>query len=458
MSTKSRWERIQDVFMEARELPADEREAFLLRACGDDGDMLAEVRAMLAADAGRGILDRTPPVFDLSEGLTTHSPGEEIGPYVLKAELGRGGMGVVYRAYDPRLRRDVALKFLHGSARRSESARERFIQEARAASALDHPHTCPVYDIGTAEDGRVFIAMAYCGRGSLANRLAKGPLPIADAVRIAIEVGNALEAAHAAGIVHRDVKPANIAFTERGDARILDFGIALLGEETWAHPQAAGTPAYMAPEQISGDPVDRRTDIWALSVVLYEMLTGTRPFSSPNRDAMRAAILESEPTDVRLVRREVPASLAAIVRRGLAKNPGDRFATAGEMVQALRRVRTGSSFGGTARRIALLSAAAVLAVVGILWYRTVGRSGSAVDENAVVIAPFRVSTDAPLRFLREGWSTSSRPSSPVREACAPSTHAPSSAPGDGWHPMRKRIRLPKSPRGWRESWAPARSC
>src|SRR5687767_7702154 len=220
-------------------------------------------------------------------------------------------MGVVYRAHDPRLRRDVALKFLPAARTEDRTAKARFIDEARAASALDHPHNCPVYDIGSTEDGRHYIAMAYCAGGSLAARLASGPLAVDEAVRVATEVASALHRAHEAGIVHRDIKPANIAFTEHGDARVLDFGLAVLGDE-WAAPRfAAGTPAYMTPEQVRSESVDRRTDVWALGAVLHEMLTGQRPFAG-NRDEVLHAILHSAPNDVRAMRPDVPAALASV--------------------------------------------------------------------------------------------------------------------------------------------------
>src|SRR5687768_7757303 len=331
-----RWQRVQDLFWSARELPADARDDMLRRECRADMVLLEEVRRMLAADSGDGILDHTAPVTPLADRLDDTPVAERVGPYVVTEEIGRGGMGVVYRAHDPRLRRDVALKFLPAAWTRDRDAKSRFIDEARAASALDHPHNCPVYDIGSTEDGRLYIAMAYCAGGSLAARLASGPMPVAEAVGITMAVASALDQAHEAGIVHRDVKPANIAFTERGEARVLDFGVAVLGEDEWAAPRiSAGTPAYMAPEQVRGAAVDRRTDVWALGAVLFEMLTGRRAFPGTNAEATHA-IVHDAPADMLALRPDVPEAIADIVRRALEKDPANRFATAAELGAALR--------------------------------------------------------------------------------------------------------------------------
>jgi tetratricopeptide (TPR) repeat protein len=362
-----------------------------------------------------GILDRAPSALGLVGELADVPVPERVGPYVLAEEIGRGGMGVVYRAYDLRLRRDVALKFLPASWRDDRDAETRFIAEARAASALDHPHNCPVYDVGTADDGRLYIAMAYCPGGSLAARLASGPLPLEAAVRVAVQVAEALDAAHGAGIVHRDVKPANIAFTDRGDARVLDFGVAVLGANEWAAPRfAAGTPAYMAPEQVRGGAVDRRTDVWALAVVLFEALTGRRPFDADDRQGIRRAILEDAPGDPRRDRPEIPPSLARVVARALEKDPARRYDTAGDFAAALRSTGIATRDRGaigrriTGRRIiAFAGALAVAALVAAGAYLATRAPGAPVgsppaDSLAVVVLPFRVRGDPSIEFLREG--------------------------------------------------------
>ena len=403
----TRWEQIQNVFWAVRELPDADREAYLASVAGADAQLIADVRAMLAADLGQGILDRSPALLDPSLDSAVLPVVDRVGPYIVTGEIGRGGMGIVYRAYDPRLRRELALKFLHASTHHQPQARSRFMEEARAASALDHPNTCPVYDIGSSEDGRMYIAMAYCGGGSLSARLAAGPLPVDAAIRVATQVADALDAAHEAGIIHRDVKPANIAFTERGEARVLDFGIALLGHEEWAAPRGlAGTPAYMAPEQIRNEPVDRRTDVWALSVVLYQMLSGRRPFEAEDREALKAAILDEEPADLRRDRPEIPGPVASVVMRGLEKDPARRFATAAEMVKALRGLTSADAARRHARRTRIMAALAVIGVAaaGTALYRATSGAveAAALDPAAVVVAPFRVSGEPSMRYLREG--------------------------------------------------------
>ena len=408
---------VQELFLAARDLPGPEREGYLRSACPGDAER-AEVERMLAADAHEGILDRMAPMLSLPGELADAPVQKQVGPYLVTGEIGRGGMGVVYRAYDPRLRRDVALKFLPAAWNHDRDAKARFIDEARAASALDHPNTCPVYDIGATDDGRSYIAMAYCAGGSLASRLESGPLPIDRAVQIAAQVASALDRAHEAGIVHRDIKPANIAFTEHGDARVLDFGVALLGPDEWAAPRVtAGTPAYMAPEQVRGDAVDRRTDVWALGAVLFEMLTGTRVLYNARRPATHA-IPHAAPNDVRTLRPDVPAPLAQVVARALAKDPAARFATAADFGAAVMAALTPDAslspvpdapaqrrFASRRARIAI--ALAIMGVAAIGAYAVSLRvspvpASAAPDARAVAILPFRVRGEPLIEYLREG--------------------------------------------------------
>jgi serine/threonine-protein kinase len=409
----ARWQAVQDLFFAARERPASEQAEYVKSAAPNDPGLVDAVSRMLAADVSEGILDRDAPTFILLGSASSDSVQERVGPYLIQGEIGRGGMGVVYRAYDPRLRRDVALKFLPGAWNQDHDAKGRFINEARAASALDHPHTCPVYDIGSTEDGRSYIAMAYCAGGSLAQQLASGPLPIDRAVEIAVSVASALDRAHNAGIIHRDIKPGNIAFTEHGYARVLDFGVAVLGTGEWATPSiAAGTPAYMAPEQVRGDAVDRRTDVWALGVVLFEMLAGRRAFSGSRRE-VTDAILTGEPNDLRAWRPEVPPALAAAVRKAISTNPDDRFATAAEFSAAISDGLAAqfaevpnATTAPRARRwlLAIAAAASVLATAGLLTWRALRPApiSAPVDPNAVAILPFRVRGEPAIQYLREG--------------------------------------------------------
>src|ERR1035438_7434643 len=223
--------------------------------------------------------------------------GRVILRYRVLEELGQGGMGVVYKARDIRLERFVALKFLGGAASQNETARQRFMQEARAASALDHPNICTIYGIEDTDDGQMFIAMACYEGENLKRRIERGPMPVKEAARIAIQLGQGLGKAHEHGIVHRDVKPGNVMLTRDGGVKLLDFGVALLGESarTTLPGASIGTPAYMSPEQARGESCDSRTDIWSLGVVLHEMLTGDLPFRGARSHGMIDAILHHEP-------------------------------------------------------------------------------------------------------------------------------------------------------------------
>jgi hypothetical protein len=399
-----RWERLQQLFLEARAASPAERERLVEAVSAADADLAAELRSLLAADPAQGVLD-APGFASLAELLGERIPAS-IGPYEVLGEIGRGGMGVVCRAHDPRLRRDVAVKLLPVTRADDEAARERFIAEARAASALDHPNICTVHDTGTLDDGRLYIAMSLCGGGTLADRLAEGRLPVDQALGIAFELAAALEAAHAAGIVHRDVKPANVAFGERGEAKLLDFGVAVLGGESERGGVHAGTPAYMAPEQVRGGPVDRRADVWALGVVLFEMLAGRKPFEGASRTAVLNAIVAAAPPDLRAHNPAVPRALARVVARAVAKEPDERYATMSELNAALRTAMTAARRrrwlarrGAPAATLVTVLAALVLFQLGG-WTRDEG--AAAADPQTVVVLPFRVSGDGSLAYLREG--------------------------------------------------------
>jgi serine/threonine-protein kinase len=250
-------------------------------------------------------------------------------------------MGIVYRARDTRLDRTVALKFLPIEWCQEPLLRERFTREAKAASALDHPHICTVFDIGETPQGQLFIAMAHCPGETLKQRILRGPMPLDEAVDIAIQIAQALGAAHEGGIVHRDIKPANVLITDRDQVKIVDFGLAKLAGEAAVTRQGSvvGTPAYMSPEQATGEEVDGRADLWALGTVLYEMVAGRRAFAADNEQAVLLAITTSNPTPIDRVRSEVPAELQRIIRRCLKRNPEERYQTAGEVVADLKRFR-----------------------------------------------------------------------------------------------------------------------
>ena len=257
--------------------------------------------------------------------------------YVLLEHLGGGGMGVVYRAEDTKLGREVALKFLPKAMSHDSDARKRFMREARAASALDHPNICTIHEIDKTPNGQLFIAMAYYGGETLKKKIDRGPLPVDEAIRICGEVAGGLERAHEAGIIHRDIKPANVMVTSDGVTKIVDFGLAKLmrqpqGLETEAPTgtletsasAVVGTAAYMSPEQAGGKVVDKRTDIWAFGCVFYEMLTGVRPFFGTTSSETLAAIIKDDP-DWEVLPAETPAPISRLLRRCLTKDPNDRL-------------------------------------------------------------------------------------------------------------------------------------
>ena len=338
--------------------------------------------------------------------------GDTISRYRIIGPLGRGGMGEVYQAEDLRLLRPVALKFLPAGTI-AEVDRQRLMQEARAAAVIRHPNICPIYDVEDA-DGQLFIAMAYLEGETLRTRLGRGPMPVESAVAVGIQLASALEQAHAQGIVHRDIKSGNVILTAEGHAYLLDFGLALRpGQERLTEAgRTVGTPAYMAPEQIRGKELDGRADLWALGVLLYEMVTGRHPFARQQDLSMLHAILEEAPQEMGKLRPEAPPELAAIVAKALEKKPENRYASAREMGDALRRLAPERGMGlrettetwTRARQVTetmvwgevakgakpswrwavgVLVVVLAMAVVGGYWWRQrAGREGGAVEVGA----------------------------------------------------------------------------
>jgi len=267
--------------------------------------------------------------------------GETISHYTILERLGGGGMGVVYKAEDTRLKRFVALKFLPPELTRDAAAKERFEQEARTASALDHPNVCTIHEIDETADGQVFICMAFYDGESLKSRLARGPLSIEETLNIVVQVADGMKQAHDHGIVHRDIKPANVMLTRDGAPKIVDFGIATLVGRPHAGDagEIAGTVSYMSPEQARGEALGQRTDIWSLGVTMYEMLTGRLPFIAEGEQPLLQAIVHQEPPPLESLRTGVPAPLAAIAAKCLRKRPDERYQRAAELIADLRSVR-----------------------------------------------------------------------------------------------------------------------
>ena len=270
------------------------------------------------------------------------SPGTPLGPYEIVSQLGSGGMGVVYEATDPRLKRTVAIKVLPPDLIKDDTAKQRFLQEAQAASALDHPNICTIYEINETDGGQLYLVMAHYEGETLKERIERGPLDLDDAVDIATQVGQGLAEAHGAGIVHRDIKPANLLVTKSGVVKILDFGLAkLVGSEGLTQTgTTVGTVAYMSPEQARGQEVDHRTDIWSLGVVLYEMVAGTPPFQGENLLSLADAIRSGEPEPVS----GKASALNGMLGRAINKDVGQRYQAATDLLADLR---TGSSTPAT---------------------------------------------------------------------------------------------------------------
>jgi serine/threonine protein kinase len=271
--------------------------------------------------------------------------GQTISHYKIIEKLGEGGMGVVYKAHDTKLDRLVALKFLPTQIAASEQDKQRFTHEAKAASALDHPNICNVHEIDETPDGQVFIVMAIYEGTPLNRKIEKGPLKIDEAVDVAIQAAEGLQAAHEKGIVHRDVKSSNIMVTDKGRAVIMDFGLAHSRgmSKLTKSGSTLGTVPYMSPEQARGEKVDHRTDIWSLGAVLYEMIAGRLPFKSEYQEALVYSILNESPPPITSLRSDVPMKLEEIVNKCLEKKASDRYQHADELIVDLRRVKSQTS-------------------------------------------------------------------------------------------------------------------
>jgi len=267
--------------------------------------------------------------------------GQTISHYKILAKLGEGGMGVVYKAEDTKLDRTVALKFLAPELTRDPDAKARFIHEAKAASALDHPNICTIHEIDETDDGRLFIAMACYEGETLKERINKGPLALDEAVDICSQLAHGLTKAHNQSIVHRDIKPANIFLTKDGFVKIVDFGVAKLAGQTRMTRTGStlGTVGYMSPEQFKGEDVDQRSDIWALGVVLYEMVTGEMPFKGDYEQAVMYSIMNEEPRPARSLRPDLPTKVEHLIGKTLLKDPNERHQTALELIQALESLK-----------------------------------------------------------------------------------------------------------------------
>jgi non-specific serine/threonine protein kinase len=271
--------------------------------------------------------------------------GKTISHYKILGKLGKGGMGDVYKAEDTKLKRPVALKILPFALTRDEDIKKRFIHEARAASALDHPNICTIYEIDETGEGQLFISMGYYDGETIEEKVKQSPLEIDAALDIITHTARGLDKAHKQKIIHRDIKSANIIVTTEGVTKILDFGIAKLAGQTKVtkNGTSLGTTSYMSPEQALGNNVDHRTDIWSLGVVLYEMLTGLHPFQGDYEQAIVYSIINEEPKPLTGLRTGIPAGLERIVNKALAKEPNERYQHLDEFIVDLNQVKKGLS-------------------------------------------------------------------------------------------------------------------
>ncbi len=349
------------------------------------------------------------------------SVGDKLGPYEILAALGAGGMGEVYRGRDTRLRRDIAIKVLPERFA-IPFARERFLREARACSVLSHPNICAIYDLGDFE-GRPFLVMELLEGETLRRYIGSQPVNPEKALDFAIQLTRALEAAHAKGIVHRDIKPANVMITPQGQVKVLDFGLAKIGSAISGAPDelaetavmddltvpgtTVGTYAYMSPEQARGGVVDARADIWSLGVVLYEMATGSQPFTGPTSAVVVEGLLTQQPAPLRQRNPQAPPGLEPIVLKALEKDPSRRYQSALELRADLERIsrRTASGLVELPSRLTSLLALAALAAVmlsGVLWNRRAGGKSPAVTQSIAVLPFLNLSSDKDQQYFSDG--------------------------------------------------------
>jgi serine/threonine-protein kinase len=347
--TPERWQQVKNLFHAALELDASQRAAFLDEACAGDPSLRRQVEALMASHEGAPSFLEAPALEVAAQMMAqeqANSPVRQtIGPFKIVKRLGAGGMGEVYLAEDTRLGRKVALKLLAPALVADSQSRIRFLREAQLASALDHPNICTIHEIGQA-DGHYFISMQYVEGETLKQVIGGRPLSLESLLSISLQVADALRAAHAHGIIHRDIKSNNIIITAQGQAKVLDFGLAKLlepeagGAESDLTRSGAmlGTPSNMSPEQARGERVDHRSDIFSFGVLLYEMATGRTPFKRKSPAETMNAVINEPHTPVSEINKDVPPGLVAVIDRALAKESGARYQSMPEMLGDLRGV------------------------------------------------------------------------------------------------------------------------
>jgi Tol biopolymer transport system component/serine/threonine protein kinase len=351
--TPERWQQLKQIFQSALERNPAERSAFLSRACANDPALRSEVESLIASHDQAGESIEAMAVEAAAEMLSADQTGsivgKQIGHYQVLSLIGRGGMGEVFLAQDASLGRKVALKLLRADFTGDEGRLRRFRQEARAASALNHPNILTIHEIGQ-DDTLHFMATEYVEGETLRQHISRAPMTLGQALDVAVQVASALSAAHQAGIIHRDIKPENVMLRADGYVKVLDFGLAKLAEPKLKGTAAPslpetepglvmGTVSYMSPEQARGLAVDPRTDIWSLGVMIYEMAAGRLPFEGETASDVMALVLQKEPLPLAHFSPEVPGELERIVRKALRKDKEERYQTIKDLLIDLRTLR-----------------------------------------------------------------------------------------------------------------------
>jgi serine/threonine protein kinase len=346
-----KWEAVENIYYAAAEINKNERAEFLKQACGGDETLRKEIESLLRYDEKEdSSFERKPPYSTWGQrtaAICAETPmvGETILHYRIVEKIGAGGMGVVYKAENLRLKRFVALKFLLPDLTRDEFAKQRFMQEAQAASALDHANICTIHEIDETSEGQLLLVMAYYDGETLKQSIERCPFAVGEALDIAIQIAQGLARAHESGIVHRDIKPANVMVTSRGEVKILDFGLAELSGQTKIARTGIrfGTVAYMSPEQARGEDADASTDVWAFGVMLYEMLTGRLPFEGEHQHVVLNAIEHNRLKPIAELREGIPEEINRIVGRSLEKSREARYASAVDLMEDLVAYKTAQS-------------------------------------------------------------------------------------------------------------------
>jgi len=398
-----RWQRIEELYHSALAHKKEDRQQFLTDACKEDAGLRQEVESLLGADGRAADFIEAPAIQVAAQLLTpdeieehaprTLQPGTTISHYRILSKIGAGGMGEVYRAHDPRLNRDVAIKVLPQTSAGDPERLQRFELEARATAALNHSNIVAIYDVGTWEYGTPYVVTELLEGETLRDYLRRGPLPVRRSVEISSQIASGLSAAHEKGIIHRDLKPENLWLTKDGQVKILDFGLAkLLPEKPVAadlttltdttSTKVMGTLGYMSPEQVRGRPLDQRTDIFSLGAVMYEMLSGRRAFQGPTPADTISAILNRDPAELSMTNQAIPSAVGGIVQRCLEKDADQRFHTAKDVAYALAAVSSSTtaqaavpsrSSASSRWKLSLLAAALVLVLAALwIWNRTTG--------------------------------------------------------------------------------------